>query len=134
MKKKSEKRSSEHGGAGVKFLIVVVVLFLVGNAGYQFIPVAYAGESFKQDMQTAVVQGVAIPGRLTPVDMVKQKIMIAVQTNNVPSNAYVEVRQVNNVVQAHVAYTQDIPILPFGIFNYHYQFDHIATPVGFLTK
>jgi hypothetical protein len=47
--------SSERGGAGVKFLIIFVVLILAANAGYNYIPVAYAGESFRQEMQTAVV-------------------------------------------------------------------------------
>jgi len=134
MKKAVEKRSSEHGGAGVKFLIVGVVLFLIGNAGYHFIPVAYAGESLKQDMQTAVVQGLAMPGRMSPVDMVRQKVQSSVSSNNVPQDAFVEVKQVNKVIQAHVAYTAEVPLLPFGIYNYYYEFDHTATPSGFLTK
>lgn len=134
MKKAVEERSSEHGGAGVKFLIIAVVLFLIGNAGIQFIPVAYNGESLKQDMQTAVVQGLAMPGRLSPVDMVKQKIQSSVQSNDIPPDAFVEVKQVNKVIQAHVAYTKEVAILPFGIYTYQYEFDHIATPTGFLTK
>lgn len=134
MKKAVKKRNSEHGGAGVKFLLVVLVLFLIGNAGYQFIPVAYAGETMKQDMQTAVVQGTALPGKMSPVDMVKQKIQSAIQSNNVPADAFVEVKAVNNIIQAHVVYTQDVSLLPFGLYNYQYHFDHIATPTGFLTK
>jgi hypothetical protein len=134
MKEVIKKSGSERGGAGVKFLIVVVVLYLIGNAGYQFIPVAYAGESLKQDMQTAVVQGLALPGRMSPVDTVRAKIQNAVTSNNVPDDALVEVKQVNNIIQAHVMYTKDVPVLPFGIYNYHYQFDHTATPTGFLTK
>ncbi len=134
MKKAVEKRSSERGGAGVKFLIIAVVLFLIGNAGIQFIPVAYNGESLKQDMQTAVVQGLAMPGRMSPVDMVRQKIQSSVESNNVPQDAFVEVKQVNKIIQAHVAYTKEVPILPFGIYNYQYEFDYTATPTGFLTK
>jgi len=134
MNKAVEKRSSEHGGAGVKFLIIAVVLFLIGNAAIHFIPVAYNGESLKQDMQTAVVQGLAMPGRMSPVDMVKQKIQNSVQSNDIPPDAFVEVKLVNKVVQAHVAYTKEVPILPFGIYNYQYEFDHTATPTGFLTK
>ncbi len=134
MKKAVEKRSSERGGAGVKFLIIAVVLFLIGNAGIQFIPVAYNGESLKQDMHAAVVQGLAMPGRLSPIDMVKQKIQNSIQSNEVPPDAFVEVKQVNKVVQAHVAYTKEVPILPFGIYNYQYEFDHTATPTGFMTK
>jgi hypothetical protein len=134
MKKDLKNRSSERGGAGVKFLLVLLVLFLIGNAGYHFIPVAYAGESLKQDMQTAVVQGLAAPGRGSPVDLVKRKILISAESNNIPQDVIVEVKAVNNIVQAHVAYTKEVPVLPFGIYNYQYEFDHTATPAGFLTK
>lgn len=134
MKKIVETRSSEHGGAGVKLLMVALVLFLIGNAGYQFIPVAYAGESLKQDMQTAVVQGLAAPGKISPVDLVKQKIQVSAQSNKIPLDVLIEVKAVNNMIQAHVAYTQEVPVLPFGLYNYHYEFDHVATPSGFLTK
>ena len=134
MKKVVEERSSERGGAGVKLLIVVLALFLIGNAGYQFIPVAYAGESLKQDMQTAVVQGLAIPGKGSPVDMVKKKILISAENNNVPGDVVIEVKAVNNIIQAHVVYSKEVPVIPFGIYNYQYEFDHTATPTGFLTK
>lgn len=133
MNKVVKNRHSEHGGASVKFLIIAVVLFLIGNAGFQFIPVAYNGENFKQEMQTAVVQAVSLPNK-SPVDLARQKIQYAVQTNDIPQDALVEVKQVNNVVQAHVVYTKEVPVLPFGIYKYHYQFDHVATPTGFLTK
>jgi hypothetical protein len=134
MKKAVEKRSSERGGAGVKLLMVVLVLVLIGNAGYQFIPVAYAGESLKQDMQTAVVQGLAAPGKTSPVDLVKKKIIVSAESNNIPPDVFIEVKAINNTIQAHVYYTQDVPLLPFGMYNYHYEFDHVATPSGFLTK
>lgn len=134
MKKEVEKRNSERGGAGVKLLIVLLVIVLIANAGYHFIPVAYAGESLKQDMQTAVVQGLATPGGLPPVEVVKRKINMSVQSNSVPLDAYVEVKQANGIITAHVIYTQEVPLLPFGVYNYQYQFDHTATPVGFLAK
>ncbi len=134
MKKAVEKRSSERGEAGVKLLLVLLVLFLIANAGYQFIPVAYAGESLKQDMQTAVIQGISIPNRTSPVDLVKKKIWSSIESNNIPTDAFVEVKAKNNSITAHVYYIQEVPLLPFGIYNYKYQFDHIATPTGFLTK
>lgn len=134
MSKAVETRSSERGGAGVKFLIVAVVLFLIGNAGIQFIPVAFNCENLKQDMQTAVIQGLAMPGRLSPVDMVKQKLQVSLQSNNIPPDAFVEVKQIKNIIQARIVFTKEVPILPFGIYTYHYEFDHTATPTGFLTK
>ena len=135
MKKAVQKRGSERGGAGVKLLIFLLVLVLIGNAGYQWVPVAYAGESLKQDMQTAVIQGLAAPIRVSPVDLVKRKIIASVQSNNIPpEEVSIEVKATKTTVEAHVYYVQEVPILPFGIYNYQYEFDHTATPSGFLTK
>ena len=134
MKKAVEKRNSERGEAGVKLVIILLVIVLVANAGYQFIPVAYAGESLKQDMQTAVIQGLALPNQASPVDLVKKKIWSSIASNNIPNDAFVEVKAKNNSITAHVYYIKEVPVLPFGIYNYKYQFDHVATPTGFLTK
>lgn len=134
MKEAVEKRSSEHGGAGVKLLVVLLGLVLIGNAGYQWIPVAYAGENFKQDMQTAVVQGFAATGKMTPVDVVKTKIKASAESNDIPADFLMEVKASNNSLSAHVSYVKEVPLLPFGIYNYQYEFNHIATPTGFLTK
>jgi len=134
MKTKVNGRESEKGSAGVKFLIVFVLIVFAANAGYQFIPIAYAGESLKQEMQTAVVNGMASPGRITPVDYVKNRVQKAVADNNLPGDTLIEVKQVGNIVQAHAAFDQKIPILPFGIYSYNYKFDYTATPAGFLLK
>jgi hypothetical protein len=134
MKTELTNRASERGGAGIKFLIALAVLLIAANAGYNYIPVAYAGESFKQEMQTAVVNGLALPGRLNPVDVVKAKVQKAAADNDVPTDAVIEVKQVGNVVQAHAIYSKPIQILPFGIYTYTYHFDHTATPTGYLLK
>ena len=99
MKTKVNGRESEKGSAGVKFLIVFVLIVFAANAGYQFIPIAYAGESLKQEMQTAVVNGMASPGRITPVDYVKNRVQKAVADNNLPGDTLIEVKQVGNIVQ-----------------------------------
>jgi len=129
-----KNRATERGSAGVKFLIVLVALILLANAGYNYVPVAYAGENFKSEMQTAVINGLALPGRMSPVDVVKAKVQKAAVDNDLPTNALIEVKQVGNTVQARAAYSQKVAILPFGIYNYTYQFDHTATPTGFLLK
>ena len=130
-----QNRKSERGSAGAKLVAVMVVLFLIGHAGYNYIPVAYQGQSFQQEMQTAILQGVALPGlNKTPADVVKEKIVNAIRLNGIPSNAVVEVKALNNSVQARVAYAKVVNLLPFGIYTYNYQFDHTATPTGFLLK
>lgn len=134
MKSAATTRQSECGGAGVKFLIVLAVLVLAGNAGFNYIPVAYEAESLKTDMQTAVVQGLALPGKMNPVDNVKTRIQKSIVENNIPTDAFVDVKQNGNALTARVAYAKQVNILPFGIYRYTYQFDKTASPTGFLLK
>ncbi len=135
MSKFTKKQSSEHGGAGVKLIIVLSILILLAHAGYNYIPVAYDGENFKQEMQTAVVQGVALPGaNMTIADTVKVKLQRAAVNNNLPKDAVIEVKPLNSIVQAHVSYSKPVNVLPFGIYKYNYKFDNVATPTGFLFK
>ena len=128
-------RNGERGEAGAKLLLVLTILILIGHAGINYIPVAYAGESFKQDIQTAVIQGMATPQRVgTPTQFVKDKIARAIAANDVPSDAYVEVKENGRNLQARVYYTKTVNILPFGIYKYNYVFDQTVTPTGFLLK
>lgn len=127
-------RAPEQGSAGVKFVIIFAVILLIGHAGFNYVPVAYDAESLKSDMATAVLQGLALPGKINPVDNVKARIQKSIQQNNIPADALVDVKQNANVITAHVVYTKDVNILPFGIYRYKYSFDHTATPTGFLLK
>ncbi|MGI8670462.1 MAG: hypothetical protein ACR2J3_11570 [Aridibacter sp.] len=133
----SEKhtKNNEKGSAGSKLLLVLVVIVLIANAGYHYIPTAYDGENFKQDMGTAVIQGITMPSTAgKPIDIVKRKLNNAAVSNNLPSDAYINVTEKNNVITARVFYVKKIPVLPFGIYEYDYIFDHSATPNGFLTE
>lgn len=128
-------RKSERGGAGFKLVVVLLGLYLIAHAGYNYIPTAYEAENFKQEMQTAVVQAVALPGNnMSATDVLKTKILRAAANNNVPANALIEIKPINNVMRAHVSYVKPVEILPFGIYKYNYQFDNTATPTGFLFK
>lgn len=130
-----KSRNGERGEAGAKLLIVLTVLILIGHAGINYVPVAYSAESFKQDMQTAVVQGLATPSKAgKPTDFVKDKIARAISANDIPADAYVEVTQNGKALQARVYYSTIVNILPFGMYKYNYVFDHTATPTGFLMK
>jgi hypothetical protein len=135
MKRKTNQQSAERGSASAKFLIILTVIILAANAGYNYIPVAYQGESVKQEMGTAVVQSLALPSNVNVVDSLKTKLQRILLAEGIPpANALVEVKQVNNTCQARVAYSQAVKILPFGLYNYTYKFDHTATPTGFLAK
>jgi Flp pilus assembly protein TadG len=127
-------RSSEKGSASIKFLVIALVLVAVGNAGINYVPVAYEGANLRQEMDTAVVKGLASGPRLKPVDVVKASLQKAMYENNVPSDAFVEVKQGSGAVQAHVVYTKNVAILPFGVYNYKYDFNYVAIPTGYLLK
>ena len=129
-----KNRESERGSAGVKFVMVVVALGLFINAGINYVPVRYEAESLKGDMETAVLQGIAMPGKINPIDNVKVRIQKAIVANNIPADAFLEVKQAGNAITARVVYSKDVNILPFGIFKYNYKFDQTVTPTGFLLK
>lgn len=130
----NKNRESERGSAGLKFVVILVALILFGNALLNYVPVAYNAESLKTEMSTAVLQGLAISGKLNPVDNVKARIAKAIVTNDIPADAVVDVKQAGNALTAHVTYSKEVNILPFGMYKYTYKFDHTATPTGFLLK
>lgn len=134
MENKSNFNGSEHGGAGVKALIVLVILLLIGNAGLNYIPVAYNGASFKEAMDSAVVKGLATSGQLKPMDVVTNHIEQAAASNGIPDDAIIDIKPTGGVVTAHVIYSQDVNILPFGIYKYKYDFNYMANPAGYLSK
>ncbi len=129
-----QDRSSERGSAGVKFAIFLAFLGLFAHAAYNYVPVAYEAESLKTEMHTSVMQGLAISGKLSPVDNVKGRIEKAMVSNAVPADAILNVTQTGNIIQARLYYVRQVPILPFGMYTYKYVFDHTATPTGFLLK
>ncbi len=135
MKKNVLARHGERGGAGVKLLLVLSALALAGNALINYVPVAYNGENFKQEMQTAVVQGMVVPPSIgSPIDVTKKRLKAVAIRNQLPNDTFIDVRVQNSILSARVAYSQRVSILPFGIYDYVYTFDHTATPTGFFTK
>ena len=52
----------------------------------------------------------------------------------IPEDAFMDIRPVGGVVEAHVAYQKQINMLPFGIYKYNYDFDYVARPTGYLLK
>lgn len=129
-----QHRNGERGGAGIKLLLVFILLFVVGHAGYNYIPIAYEGASFRTDMDSAVVKGLAASGQIKPLETVKATVTHSMASNNIPADAFVDIKPVKGVVQAHVVYTKPVKILPFGLYNYTYSFDYTAVPVGYLTE
>lgn len=130
----NRRRRSERGSAGAKFLVVITVVMLIAHAGFNFVPVAYQAESIKQEMHSAIIQGISLPtNRGNPANMVKARLTQLAVNEQLPP-AFIDVKDVNNTLTARVAYTKDVSVLPFGMYTYHYRFDHTATPTGFLMK
>ena len=63
MKESTSYLHSQRGSASAKFLALLVFIGLLAHAGYNYVPVAYNGAAFKQEMDTAVVKGLAASGR-----------------------------------------------------------------------
>ena len=126
---------AEHGGAATKFLIIFFVLVLIANAGYNYVPVAYDAASFRQEMDTAVVKGLASSGAMKPLQTVTASMQRAISSYNIPPDAVVEIKPVGAaVIEVHVSYSKKVDMLPFGLYQYTYNFEHTATPSGYLTK
>lgn len=134
MNQTKRDRSSERGSAGTKFLATFAVLLAIANAGFNYVPVAYEGENFKQEMQTAVVNGMALPATVKPVESVKARLLKAAADNDLPKDMVLDVKLNGQTLVAHASYTKKVSLLPFGAYTYDYQFDNTAMPIGYLLK
>lgn len=125
--------NSERGSAKINFILVLMAFSLVVNAGYNYLPVAYNAQAFKQEMQAAVSQGISVtPTTGTPVAVTKQRLAKSVMSHALPPDTYIEVKMVNNLLQARVYFVKKVPVLPFGAYDYTYTFDERAATNGFL--
>jgi hypothetical protein len=115
------------GGTKIYAIVALLVLFLMGHAGYQYLPAVYQSENFKAEMKSATMRVLAMPhGAESLSDKLKKQLRIAGNENGVPQTAVIEVTEANNSLKAHVRFTREIPLLPFGLYKYQYQFDNIA--------
>ncbi len=129
------KLINERGGATANFIIVLLIAILLVYGGWNYIGAVYQSQGIKQEMQTAVLQGSALPSGKQPIDFIKSRIQKALTDYEVPlEGTTIEVKQTGNVFQARVTYKRKVNLLPFGFWEYEYTFDETAAPVGFLTK
>ena len=118
---------SEQGGARLKFLVVVAIIFIGAYSAYQFIPLAYQSYQLKDLMQHDVDTAVAL-GK--PASWVQEQLVKSSQDYGIPANAIITPLQEDNRVQVRVQYTQPIE---FPGFVYNYEFDHTAKSSTFLS-
>lgn len=133
---KNSVRRGQEGNAMVKFLAVVVVLFLVAFGGFNYIITWYQcaeiQSSVKESIDRANMSAIA-----TDRDPEKIKQFIRKKGNEyeMPQNAVIKVERGNTGVTAQVAFTREVAILPMNLYKYKYEFNQVAGPAqGFLTK
>jgi len=127
-KMRSKSYQDQRGGTKMYALVALLVLFLLVHAGWNYLPAIYQCEAFKTEMQTAAVQVISTPHGLNEplADKLKKRLRLAANDNGVPANALIEVTEAGGILKAHVRFTREINLLPFGLYKYHYQFDNTA--------
>jgi hypothetical protein len=118
----------EEGGTKAFALVALTLVFLAGYAGWNYLPAIYQVESFKAEMPNTIMQVMALPhGTDEPLaNKVKMRLRTLGNDNGVPANALIEVTESGRSIKAHVKFTREVNILPFGIYKYQYQFDNTA--------
>ena len=121
------RNRSERGSARLKFILFLVVVAIVGYAGYMYIPVAIDAYYFKDAMQNKVNLAAAqgYDGAWLTDQISKSK-----SEHNVPDDAVITPGQREGRVEVRVQFTRPIAT---PLFTYNYNFDHTAQSTTFLT-
>lgn len=124
----TKTRTSERGGARLKFVVVVAIIGLVAYAGYQAIPVFYQAYQIKDLMQHDVDTAVAL-GK--PTSWITDQLVKSSPEYGIPKDAVITpTQQQDNRIEVRMQYTQPIQ---FPGFVYNYEFDHTAKSATFLS-
>jgi hypothetical protein len=121
-------RTTERGGARLKFLVVAVILGALAYAGYQYIPVAYQAYQYKDLMQQRVDAAAALGH---PPGWVKDQLSKSALDYNVPADAEIVPVKEGDRVQVRVKFSRPIE---FPGYVYQYEFDHTAKSTEFSFK
>jgi hypothetical protein len=121
-------RTSERGGARLKFLIAVTIIGIVAYSGYQFIPVAYQAYQIKDLMQHEVDTAASL-GK--PTSWIKEQLIKSSPEYGIPANAVISPTQTaDNRLELTVQFRHPIE---FPGFVYNYDFDHTVKSGTFLS-
>lgn len=121
------RNQAERGSARLKFILFLVVVAIVGYAGYMYIPVAIDAYYFKDAMQNKVNLAAAQghDGAWLADQIAKSK-----SEHNVPDDAVITPAQKEGRVEVRVQFTRPIST---PLFTYNYNFDYTAQSTTFLT-
>jgi len=128
MNKNTGSRSSEQGGARLKFLIVAAIIGSVAYAGYQLIPVFYRDYQIKDLMQNDVNTAANL-GK--PASWIKDQLVKNSEEYGIPADAIITPeQQQDNRLEVRVQFT--LPV-EFPGYVYNHEFDYTARSATFLT-
>jgi hypothetical protein len=121
------RNPGERGGAGLKFVIFLAVVAIVGYVGYMYIPVAIDAYYFKDAMQNKVNLAAAqgYDGVWVADQVGKTKSQY-----NVPEDAVITPAQREGRVEVRVQFRRPIS---FPGYTYNYDFDYTAQSTTFLS-
>ena len=123
----TKTKTSERGGARLKFILVVAVIGVMVYAAFQFIPVFYQAYQIKDLMQQDVDAAVALGH---PTTWLKDQLAKSLPEYGIPADAVITPTQQDNRIEVRVQYTQPVQ-LPGFVYNY--EFDHTAKSATFLS-
>ena len=120
------QRSTERGGASLKFLIVMAILGACAYVGYTYIPVAYHAYVFKDLMQHCV--DVAAAQGKTP-EWTQEQLAKSLAEYDVPSDAIITPVKRDSRMEVRVQFVRP---LEFPGYTYNYEFDETVKSTAFL--
>ena len=118
----------ESGSARLKLLLFIIVIAIVGYAGYLYIPVSYNAYLFKDLMQQKVNTAAALGH---PANWVRDQLVKSAPEYDIPTDAEIVPAVKDGRFEVHVQYTKTIE---FPGYVYEYAFDHTARSTEFLSK
>lgn len=120
-------RANERGGARLKFILVMAVIFAGAYIGYMLLPVAYNAYVWKDLMQhkvdVAATQGY-------PANWVNDQLKKSAAEYGIPPDAEITAGPLDQRIQCRVQFTKPIE---FPGYTYQYEFDYTAKSTEFLT-
>lgn len=124
-------RQSEKGSAAVKAILVLVIIGLVAHAGFNYLMVWYEAKNIKQEMSSSVERSVLDRNNTKPVAALKSSLNKMQKGSTIPVDAEILVEEKNGSPQANVRYLKKVDILPFGLYQHEFIFNHTATLAKF---
>jgi hypothetical protein len=107
----------ERGSSRLKFIIIMSVVVIAAYVGYQYVPVRFQAERYKDFMQETVNKGAAMS---RPSENIKEQLVKTASEYGVPANAVVTIEEQEGILHARVQYKRPIPLVAF---TYEYEFD-----------